>query len=33
MDETRFTSLAQASVALGCWRADYNDGRPQPQLG
>ena len=33
--ETLFTSLAQARVALGCWRADYNDprgsdGEPRP---
>ena len=28
-----FTSLAQARVALGCWRADYNDARPHSQLG
>jgi putative transposase len=23
LNETLFTSLAQARVALGCWRADY----------
>jgi putative transposase len=23
LNETRFTSLAQARIALGCWRADY----------
>ena len=28
-----FTSLAQARVVLGCWRADYNDARPHSQLG
>ncbi|MGY4627191.1 hypothetical protein ACVWY3_004947 [Bradyrhizobium sp. USDA 4486] len=33
LNETLFTSLAQASVALGCWRADYNDARPHSQLG
>ncbi|MBM7487999.1 hypothetical protein ACVWWI_006454 [Bradyrhizobium sp. USDA 3686] len=33
MNETLFTSLAQARVALGCWRADYNDMRPHSQLG
>src|SRR6266404_5200858 len=29
LNETLFTSLAQARVALGCWRTDYNDTRPQ----
>ncbi|SPP98358.1 transposase (fragment) [Bradyrhizobium vignae] len=33
MNETLFTSLAQARVALGCWRADYNDTRPDSRLG
>jgi putative transposase len=33
LNETLFTSLAQARVALGCWRADYNDTRPHSQLG
>src|SRR5271168_4674440 len=28
-----FASLAQARVALGCWRADYNGSRPHSQLG
>jgi len=28
LNETLFTSLAQARVALGFWRADYNDTRP-----
>mgnify|MGYP001085498425 CR=1 FL=1 len=28
LNETLFTSLAQARVALGCWRADYNEVRP-----
>lgn len=28
-----FTSLAQARVAPGCWRADYNNTRPRSQLG
>lgn len=23
----------QARVALGCWRADYNDARPHSRLG
>ncbi|WP_139020542.1 integrase core domain-containing protein, partial [Bradyrhizobium sp. ORS 285] len=30
LNETLFTSLAQARVALRCWRADYNDARPPP---
>ena len=33
LNETLFTSLAHARVALGCWRADYNDARPHSQLG
>jgi putative transposase len=33
LNETLFTSLAQARVALGCWRADYNDARSHSQLG
>ncbi|WP_407062480.1 transposase [Bradyrhizobium sp. 44] len=33
LNETLFTSLAQARVALGCWRADYNDTRPHSQPG
>lgn len=33
LNETLFTSLAQARVTLGCWRADYNDARPHSQLG
>ncbi len=33
LNETLFTSLAQARVALGCWRADYNDARPHSLLG
>ncbi len=28
LNETLFTSLAQARVALRCWRTDYNDARP-----
>jgi hypothetical protein len=27
LNETLFTSLAQTRIALGCWRADYNDDR------
>lgn len=33
LDETLLTSLVQALVALGCWRADYNSARPHSQLG
>lgn len=33
LNETLFTSLAQARVSLGCWRADYNRIRPHSQLG
>jgi putative transposase len=33
LNETLFTSLAQARLALGCWRADYNGARPHSQLG
>ena len=33
LNETLFTSLARARVALGCWRADYNDARPHSRLG
>jgi putative transposase len=33
VNETLFTPLAQARVALGCWRADYNDARAHSQLG
>ena len=33
LNETLFTSLTQARVALGYWRADYNDRRPHSQLG
>ena len=33
LNEMLFTSLAQARVALRCWRADYNDARPHSQLG
>jgi len=32
LNETLFTSLAQARVALGCWRADYNGSRPHSRL-
>ena len=33
LNETLFTSLAQARVVLGCWRTDYNDNRPHSKLG
>ena len=33
LNETLFTLLAQARVALGCWLVDYNDTRPNSQLG
>ena len=33
LNETLFTSLAQARVALRCWQADYNDARPHSRLG
>jgi putative transposase len=33
LNETLFTSLAQARLALRYWRADYNDARPHSQLG
>jgi putative transposase len=32
LNEMLFTSLARARVALGCWRADYNNTRPHSQL-
>lgn len=33
LNQTLFTSLAQARVALGFWHADYNDTRPHSRLG
>ncbi len=33
LNETLFTSLAQARVALGCWQTDYNGSRPHSRLG
>ena len=33
LNETLFTSPAQARVTLGRWRADYNHARPHSQLG
>src|SRR6266404_3799693 len=32
LNETLFTSLLQARVALRCWRADYNTVRPHSGL-
>jgi putative transposase len=32
LNETLFTSLAQARVALRYWRTDYNNARPHSQL-
>jgi Integrase core domain len=33
MNETPFTLLAQARVALGCWRGNHNASRPRSQVG
>ena len=33
LNETLFTSLAQARIALECWRLDYNGSRPHSKLG
>lgn len=33
LNETLFTSLAQARFALGCWMVDYNGFGPHSQLG
>jgi putative transposase len=32
LNETLFTTLAQARVALSIWQADYNDTRPHSNL-
>lgn len=32
LNETLFTSLAQARVAIALWHADYNTARPHSQL-
>ena len=32
LNETLFTSLAQARIALGCWRADYNRASKHPSV-
>ena len=33
LNETLFTSLAKARIALECWRLDYNGSRPHSKLG
>jgi len=33
LNETLFSSLAQAKAALASWRADYNTSRPHSQIG
>jgi putative transposase len=33
LNETLFTSLAQARVVLAAWKDDYNDARPHSSLG
>lgn len=33
LNETLFSSLAQAKAALASWRADYNTARPHSQIG
>ena len=33
LNETLFTSLAQARVSIALWRADYNSARPHSQIG
>jgi putative transposase len=33
LNETLFSTLAQARIALAGWRADYNGSRPHSQLG
>ncbi|TGS61159.1 transposase [Mesorhizobium sp. M3A.F.Ca.ET.201.01.1.1] len=32
LNETLFTSLAQARVAIALWHADYNTARPHSQI-
>ncbi|ESY59946.1 hypothetical protein X742_34875 [Mesorhizobium sp. LNHC232B00] len=32
LNETLFTALAQARVAIALWRADYNTARPHSQI-
>jgi putative transposase len=33
LNETLFSTLAQARIALAAWRADYNGSRPHSKLG
>jgi putative transposase len=33
LNETLFSSLARARIALAMWRADYNDSRPHSKIG
>ena len=33
LNETLFSTLHQARMALAIWRADYNNSRPHSQLG
>ena len=33
LNETLFSTLDQARMALATWRADYNNSRPHSQLG
>jgi putative transposase len=33
LNETLFSTLAQARIALGTWRSDYNGSRPHSKLG
>jgi putative transposase len=33
LNETLFSSLAQARISIAIWRADYNSARPHSQLG
>ena len=33
LNETLFSTLDQARMALAIWRADYNNSRPHSQLG
>ena len=33
LNETLFSTLAQARIALAMWRADYNGSRPHSKIG
>ena len=33
LNETLFTSLAEARMRIGAWKDDYNDHRPHSSLG